>query len=283
VASVGVNAVVQANGFISTNNGTSFACPNMAGLGTCLWQGFPEFNNIRILKALHMAGSRATNPDDRVGYGIPNMKSAFANLLAQYATSSSSITGCQVTLNWNSKDVQMMKYEIERKGPSDPQYVKVGELNPQAGTLLANHSYQFVNNLTGGSSGTYSYRIRQILDTAVASFYAAYIDTTNIVISSPCIVTGVGNNNPLKKTINLLPNPVSANSVTLVIETSYAITNMPILVYDSRGALVMQVNSSKGTGKLTLDLPVMKLARGKYIVKVLDGNKIVGTAELLRL
>ena len=43
VASIGVNAMIQlTNNTIGTGSGTSFACPNMAGLSTCLWQGFPE-------------------------------------------------------------------------------------------------------------------------------------------------------------------------------------------------------------------------------------------------
>jgi subtilisin family serine protease len=61
VASVGVATVVQLqNNTIGTNNGTSFSAPNMAGLTACLWQGFQEFTNIKIINALQRAGSRAT-------------------------------------------------------------------------------------------------------------------------------------------------------------------------------------------------------------------------------
>ena len=53
VASIGVAAIVQTSaGGIGAGNGTSFACPNMAGLATCLWQGFPEFNNMKIRSSL---------------------------------------------------------------------------------------------------------------------------------------------------------------------------------------------------------------------------------------
>jgi serine protease AprX len=79
VAAVGVGAVVAntTTGQPSFGNGTSFACPNMAGLSTCLWQAFPEVNNMNIISALQQSATRATNPDDRVGYGIPDMKKAF--------------------------------------------------------------------------------------------------------------------------------------------------------------------------------------------------------------
>jgi hypothetical protein len=155
----------------------------MAGMGTCLWQGFPEFNNIKIIKAIQQAGSIATAPDDRIGYGIPNMKTAFTKLLVDFATSNATINACNVTLSWTSKDIDAMKYEIERKAPGDANYIKVADVAPSAGQILSNHNYQFVNNLVNVSNGTVSYRIRQIIDTASVSFAAAYIDTANITAS----------------------------------------------------------------------------------------------------
>ena len=137
MASVGVSALIQvSNNTIGFSNGTSFACPNMAGLGTCLWQGFPEFNNMKIIRALQQSANKFATPDDRVGYGIPDMKKAFSNLLVEYATSSSSISNCNVTISWSSKDIAAMKYEIERKGPLESVYTKVGMVNPQTGTII---------------------------------------------------------------------------------------------------------------------------------------------------
>ncbi|MDZ4793735.1 MAG: S8 family serine peptidase [Bacteroidota bacterium] len=284
IASVGVAAMIQtASNTIGTSNGTSFACPNMAGLGTILWQGFPEFNNIKILKALQQSGSKFTTPDDRIGYGIPNMKLAFANLLVDYATSSSTASGCRVTISWNSKDVVAMKYEIERKAPGADSYTKVGELNPQAGVLLANRSYQFNNDLTSGAPGIFSYRIRQIIDTAAATFYAVYIDTTIINVTATCVVTGTGGTDPYKELVMVKPNPVSGTTALLVVETAYAVTNMPILIYDSKGSLLMQLKDSKGSGTKTIELAIDRLSKGKYYIKVLNGQKTIGTAELLKL
>ncbi|HZH94619.1 MAG TPA: S8 family serine peptidase, partial [Flavisolibacter sp.] len=65
VASVGVSTVVQFSGnTVGTSNGTSFSAPNMAGLATCLWQGFPEYNNMKIINALRQSGSIFTAPND---------------------------------------------------------------------------------------------------------------------------------------------------------------------------------------------------------------------------
>ena len=283
VAAVGVAAIIQnSGGGISLGSGTSFATPKMAGLGTCLWQGFPEFNNMKIRAALWKAGNISSSPDNRTGYGIPNLKTAFVNLLVDFATSSSSISGCTVTINWTSKDVDAMKYEIERKAPGDVSYSKIGDVIPQAGNVLANHNYQFINNLTSGSTGTFSYRIRQIVDTATATFTAAYIDTTNIIVSSPCTITGTIDPNTNPTRIRVLPNP-SSGQTTLVVETNYAVTNMPVALYDMKGSLIIKMFLSKGTGKATFDLPVGKLAKGRYIVKVYNNEKTIGTANLIRL
>ncbi|MBL7741339.1 MAG: S8 family peptidase [Chitinophagaceae bacterium] len=283
MASVGLNAVVQ--GVLNTigvNTGTSFSCPNMAGLGTCLWQGFPEFNNMRIIRALREAGSKASAPDDRVGYGIPDMKAAFTSLLIEYATSNASVSSCTVTLNWNSKDVDAMKYEIQRKAPGDADYVKIADVNPQAGSILANRSYQFTNTLTNVAAGTISYRIRQIIDTATATFAAAFIDTANVTIPVACTTTSTNDPDPNADKITVQPNPASSNAV-LVIQTRNAIVNMPVSIYDMKGRLILQLKKSKGPGKATIDLPVNKLSKGKYIIAVYDNQKLIGSADLLKL
>ncbi|MFI5133770.1 MAG: S8 family serine peptidase [Chitinophagales bacterium] len=277
VASVGVSALIEyPSNIVSFGSGTSFACPNMAGLGTCLWQGFPEFNNMKIIRALQQSGSIASAPDNRIGYGIPNMKTAFTNLLVDFATSNATLNNCGVTVNWTSKDIDAMKYEIERKTPGDVSYSKIGEMSPQAGSILANHTYQFTNDLLNVAAGTISYRIRQIIDTAAATFTAAYIDTANVTLATACLVITTDR-------VALAPNPPQNNQVTLIVETGYAVSSMPINVYDMKGSLVIKMNQSKLAGRATFDLPISKLQKGKYIIKVYNGQKIIGTAELLNL
>jgi serine protease AprX len=284
VASVGVSAMVQAtNNTVVTGSGTSFACPNMAGLSTILWQGFPEVSNMRIIRALREAGNIASSPNDRIGYGIPDMKSAFGTLLTEFATSTNSIDGCKVTVNWSSKDVNAMKYEIERKGPGETSFTKVGELNPSAGSLLATHSYSFNNTLATGASGSYSYRVKQIIDTAAASLTSVYLDTTIANVSSPCVVTGVVNPGINGNNITVRPNPSIGSNATLIIETNDAIATMPILIYHMNGRLVQRLQESKGSGKKIIDLSVSKLAKGKYFINVYNKNVLIGTAEFIRL
>ena len=79
VVSVGASAVV---GTTTTGNsaflsGTSFSNPNLCGLVACLWQAFPEFKNTEIIDAVKKSSSKYNNPDNRFGYGIPNMRIAY--------------------------------------------------------------------------------------------------------------------------------------------------------------------------------------------------------------
>lgn len=84
VASVGVaTALSTAGGTIGSGNGTSYATPNLAGLMTCLWQAFPEYSNMQIIQAVVKSSSIYNNPDDRIGYGIPNFRIAYDDLAQQ--------------------------------------------------------------------------------------------------------------------------------------------------------------------------------------------------------
>jgi len=84
VASVGLGAAISStSGTIVAGNGTSFATPNLAGLVTCLWQAFPDFSNMEIIKAVQKSSSIYNHPDNRIGYGIPDFKKAFEDLNQQ--------------------------------------------------------------------------------------------------------------------------------------------------------------------------------------------------------
>jgi serine protease AprX len=83
VVSLGVGTTITApDGSAQSGNGTSFSNPNLAGLVACLWQAYPEFNNMEIIDAVQRSASRYTSPDNRYGYGIPNFRKA-AEILEQ--------------------------------------------------------------------------------------------------------------------------------------------------------------------------------------------------------
>ena len=199
----------------------------------------------------------------------------FANYLISRATSSTGISGCAVTIKWSSTDDGAMKYEIERKAPGETNFSKVGELIAIAGPALTDHSYEFRNTLITGSSGTFAYRIRQITDTAAATFTAVYIDTTGAMLVSSCVV--------VTRVVTVRPNPSAGSTATAIIETPDAIESMPILVFNMNGRLVQRLQESKDSGIKIIDLSVGKLSKGKYFINVYDKSKLIGTAEFIRL
>lgn len=274
VASVGVAAVVQfPNNTIGTNNGTSFACPIVAGIATCLWQAFPEFNNMKIINTLRQSGSKASAPDDRVGYGIPDVKKAILILLKDIATSNGSVSDCKATIQWTSKDVRSMKYEIERKLPGQSVFFKIGEQNAN-GPVFGLQSYQYQDNVNNFSSVTY--RIRQVIDTSAIGFSADYIDTVTINVPASCI-------DATSKEVIVFPNPTQ-NIFAIKLTTPNASPDIAIRICNGSGQVVSEIKKTKLPGTMYFDtLSSMKLSKGLYYVSVYDSNKLIATKKLIKL
>ncbi len=73
VAAVGSFVIVYSTSNSPTFSfGTSFSAPTVAGAVACLWQAHPDKTNMEVFRAVQMSGNKANNPDDRVGYGVPN-------------------------------------------------------------------------------------------------------------------------------------------------------------------------------------------------------------------
>lgn len=83
IVSVGHGTFVAGEFGPVRGNGTSFSNPNIAGLIACLWQAFPQFNNMQILNAVYKSADKYNNPDNRHGFGIPNMRKAYQDLKHQ--------------------------------------------------------------------------------------------------------------------------------------------------------------------------------------------------------
>jgi hypothetical protein len=70
-------------------SGTSFSAPLIAGMSACLWQKMPEMTNWQLIEKIRNAGSQSDNPDNYLGYGIPNFaEAAGLNTTVEMALSS---------------------------------------------------------------------------------------------------------------------------------------------------------------------------------------------------
>lgn len=77
VSTMGEGSYVCTPGYnFSAGNGTSYACPIMAGGVACLMQANPTRSNMQILQAIKATASKSVTPDNFYGWGIPNLCAA---------------------------------------------------------------------------------------------------------------------------------------------------------------------------------------------------------------
>ncbi|MBM3413011.1 MAG: T9SS type A sorting domain-containing protein [Bacteroidetes bacterium] len=270
LASVGWQAVVQStSGTIGTANGTSFSCPNLAGLTTCLWQGFPEFNNVKILDALKRSASRYTNPNDRIGYGIPDMKNAFAYLLSEYATVTASINNCRAAISWRTKDVTGMQFLIERKLPGETSFQRIAQTTAASGSTLTNQTYKYQDVLSAINPGNIQYRITQVIDTASATRHLVYLDSTTVTLSSRCTTT-----DDVASLLWIYPNPTPGKTkAQLVINSMEASTGIKLTLHDRAGRLLATHALTKPAGIYRAELPFQPASSGVYTITLWIDDK----------
>ena len=70
-------AVLSPNGGTFRGNGTSFACPVLAGMAAGFWQANPTLTAQQVIVALRSTATQAVTPDNTLGYGIPNFVTAY--------------------------------------------------------------------------------------------------------------------------------------------------------------------------------------------------------------
>ena len=68
--------VISGGGNVSQGSGTSFSSPIMAGAMACLLQSMPTLSAQQLRDAVRNTASKAANPDQLYGWGIPNMLNA---------------------------------------------------------------------------------------------------------------------------------------------------------------------------------------------------------------
>ena len=73
----GTALINPANDAIMSGNGTSFACPLIAGMAACLWSALPHATNMEIRGMIIRSCDRYNQPNEQYGYGIPNAWAAY--------------------------------------------------------------------------------------------------------------------------------------------------------------------------------------------------------------
>lgn len=280
-AAVGVGAYVQyANNMIAAGNGTSYATPKLAGLATCLWQGFPEFNNYTIRDAIIKSSSNYNTPNNRIGYGIPNMKAAFSILLNKYAKiTSANFNNCIATVYWQSKEHASMQYVIERKLPGSNNFTVIKTLNA-TGTELINNTRFFTDTVANIQTGNIQYRIKQIIDTNSTTYTALLLDS--VTLNQPFICNSIANNNTTIQ-ITLHPNPTQHNTIISIYNNTGSSKKITVRILSDNGLLVYTSNFVATSGNNHFNLPTHNLACGMYVVELRENKNILAISKLLKL
>jgi subtilisin family serine protease len=91
------------NGNVFPGNGTSFACPLIAGMAACLWSALPEASNMAIREMIIRSADRYTQPQEQYGYGIPDAWKAYTE--AMTGVNAPSI--CKGYQKWINENGQM--------------------------------------------------------------------------------------------------------------------------------------------------------------------------------
>ena len=74
---VGTSIIHPENDSIMGGNGTSFACPLIAGMAACVWSALPDATNMEIRERIIRSADRYTQPHEQYGYGIPDAWMAY--------------------------------------------------------------------------------------------------------------------------------------------------------------------------------------------------------------
>jgi hypothetical protein len=270
VASVGKSAVVanSATGMPTFSNGTSFACPNMAGITTCLWQAFPEANNMEIISTLQQSANNVSTPNDRIGFGIPNAKKAFVILQQKYHTQSAQLNQCNAVLQFSVKTDPTMTIELERRWLSQSNYSTIANL--QSNLSYGMHDFNYTDDLSSTAETGVQYRLKMNID-ADTSYY---LDSTTIYLNNPCQP-----NPPSNSSIQISPNPVIDQMQLSVTNMTFSI--LQVQITNAAGQKVLTQTFNFQTNPYTI--PMKGCSKGIYFVTVLLDNKKMITKKITRL
>ena len=269
VAAIGLGAVIadQNTGGPIFSNGTSYACPIIAGVASCLWQAFPEENNMAIIDALRKSSDRSNNPDDRTGYGIPDAKKAFVILLKKSFKGQINLgANCKTLISFTVKKASGMSMVIERKLPTDITYAEISA-TPFTGNFTAG-TVNYKDELAGVSGGIdISYRLKMY----IAKDTSFYLDSATVNYSQAC--TSV-----IEK-ISVSPNPVTDRLSILIARNNPVLAT--ILIHNLSGQKVYS-STQQVSGTQTISIPMKQVSKGTYFVTIILNGKKLAVKKIVR-
>ncbi len=271
VAAVGRNAVVANNfsGLPNYGSGTSYACPNMAGITTCLWQAFPEAGNMEIINTLEASASQYNSPDDRKGYGIPDAKKAFVLLQKKFYSGQFSFRQCKIEMSWQLKTDSSMHLEVERKFPGTTEYQTIANIS--SNDAYGIHQLNYTDELNGTDYSQVAYRFKII----IGSDTTYYLDSTQINYLTPC-----NNPIPVNNSLIVFPNPAKDFLYLNIERTASSILSCEL--YNESGQKVKAEQFNVQAGSTTKEIDLRKISKGVYFLKIIEQGKVLQIKKIVK-
>lgn len=69
-------ALILSDGTLGYSSGTSFSTPQVAALAAGLWEAKPDWTKDKLIQNLVSTATQADDPDNDIGYGIPDFRAA---------------------------------------------------------------------------------------------------------------------------------------------------------------------------------------------------------------
>ena len=264
IVSVGSGTVIAGlNNQPSSGNGTSFSNPNVAGLVACLWQAFPNFNNMKILDAVYRSSDRYNTPDNRYGFGIPNFRTAFQLL---------------------KKDQNIALYGNQTLFAAPDPFTSqidvtyIGQTTGSAKLEFLNSASQIVGtqNLTVEKEEVYKYTFSNLNILPPGNYTIKYTDslsTKSITVQKISLV---------KDWLVALPNPFQ-NNLSVYLKAP-ATGQADVRLVDAKGSIIetmtLQVNENE-IRNISFT-KVRQLTRGVYFVEYMSKG-VKRTIKLVKL
>jgi serine protease AprX len=245
--------LARSNNTYGFGNGTSYSAPTIAGLAACLWQAFPEYNNIKIFNAIQQSSHLYNTPNLSFGYGIPDFKKAYYILKKEQ---NNALYGNNWLLaNPNPfNDTILVNFISQFTGN-----VTIQLLNANNVVVATN----MVNNTEEQSWA--STKFTQLQNLAAGIYTIKYTDANGITKSVNINKTSV----PFNNWLIIYPN-APANSTTQIRLQAQATENISLQLVDIKGSIIQRQNLAATAGNIyTISFSkIANLPKGIYFIKV---------------
>ncbi len=111
---------IQADNTIIVDRGTSYSAPTLAGGIACLIQALPNQTNTELMQLIRESGSQFNNPDNFLGFGIPDLSQIISSTLSVEEVSQEKFTifpnpvsnRLQIVFPKNIQEAQVSLFDI---------------------------------------------------------------------------------------------------------------------------------------------------------------------------